>query len=214
MEKFCLNWDDFESNIKEYFRELRDDQNYFDVTLATDDGHAIEAHKIILSAGSKFFSNILRQTKHPSPFIYLKGINKVELEYVLDFLYNGEAFMAQEELNDFLQIAQELQVKGLQNNKEDEDNQNNEVEFVSVKLEEIEPNAGKPEETVIQESMSDSLEELIYDDRVAKEEDKGKNINIKLDFQIYQMIEKNEGLWKCKVCRKTSNKKYIVKQHA
>merc|ERR1719186_2238816 len=84
MEKFCLRWNEFETNIRESFRELREEQNHFDVTLATDDGHQIEAHKIILSAGSNFFSKILRQTKHSSPFIYLKGINRVELEYVID----------------------------------------------------------------------------------------------------------------------------------
>ena len=63
MEKFCLKWNDFENNIRDSFRELRKDQDNFDVTLATDDGHTIQSHKIILSAGSKFFSNILRQTK-------------------------------------------------------------------------------------------------------------------------------------------------------
>ena len=85
MEKFCLKWNEFETNIRESFRELREEQNHFDVTLASDDGHQIEAHKIILSAGSQFFSDILRKTKHPSPFIFLKGINRVELEYVVDF---------------------------------------------------------------------------------------------------------------------------------
>ena len=65
MEKLCLKWNDFETNIRESFRELREDQNHFDVTLATDDGHTLDAHKIILSAGSQFFSNILRKTKHP-----------------------------------------------------------------------------------------------------------------------------------------------------
>ena len=65
MEKICLKWNDFEKNIRESYLQLREDQNYFDVTLATDDGHTIEAHKIILSAGSQFFNNILKQNKHP-----------------------------------------------------------------------------------------------------------------------------------------------------
>ena len=54
MEKFCLKWNDFETNIRTSFRELREDQDYFDVTLATDDGHTIDAHRIILIAGSNF----------------------------------------------------------------------------------------------------------------------------------------------------------------
>ena len=121
MEKFCLKWNDFETNVRESFRELREDRNHFDVTLACDDGLQIQAHKIILSAGSKLFNDIFRQSKHPSPFIYLKGIGRPELEHILDFLYNGEAFVAQEELDKFLGTAQELKVKGLQNNEEERD---------------------------------------------------------------------------------------------
>ena len=36
-EKFCLRWNDFESNINVAFRELREDKDFFDVTLACDD---------------------------------------------------------------------------------------------------------------------------------------------------------------------------------
>ena len=46
--------------------------------------------------------------------IYLKGISSAELDHVTDFLYNGEAFVTHQELKQFLETAQELQVKGLQ----------------------------------------------------------------------------------------------------
>ena len=88
MGQFCLRWNEFERNIRETFRELKEEKTQFDVTLACDDDHQIEAHKIILSAGSQFFSNILRKSKHPNPFIYLKGIKRVQLEYIIEFLYN------------------------------------------------------------------------------------------------------------------------------
>ena len=120
MEKFCLKWKEFETNIRESFKELRKEQIHFDVTLACDDHHQIQAHKIILSAGSTFFSEIFTNIKHQSPFIYLKGIKRVELEHVIDFLYNGEANIGQEELNNFLETAQELGVKGLLSNGKDE----------------------------------------------------------------------------------------------
>ena len=70
-DKFCLKWSHFETNIRQSFKELREDQNQFDVTLATDDGYQIQAHKIILSAGSLFFGKIFAKTHHPHPFIYL-----------------------------------------------------------------------------------------------------------------------------------------------
>merc|ERR1712004_734418 len=53
-EKFCLRWNDFESNISVAFRELREEKDFFDVTLACDDSQ-VQAHKVILSACSPFF---------------------------------------------------------------------------------------------------------------------------------------------------------------
>ena len=54
-EKFCLKWNDFESNISSAFREIRTDGELFDVTLATEDEEHLQAHKVILAACSGFF---------------------------------------------------------------------------------------------------------------------------------------------------------------
>jgi hypothetical protein len=54
-EKFCLRWNDFESNISGAFRELREEKDFFDVTLACDDEDHVDAHRVILSACSPFF---------------------------------------------------------------------------------------------------------------------------------------------------------------
>ena len=111
-EKFCLRWNDFESNISIAFQELRDDKDFFDVTLACDD-EQIQAHKMILSACSPFFRTILRRNPHPHPLLYLKGVKYTDLQSVLNFMYHGEVNVAQEELNSFLTVAEDLQVKGL-----------------------------------------------------------------------------------------------------
>ena len=44
-EKFCLRWNDFEANISGAFRELREDKDFFDVTLACED-EQLQAHKV------------------------------------------------------------------------------------------------------------------------------------------------------------------------
>jgi len=117
-EKFCLRWNDFESNISVAFRELREEKDFFDVTLACEDNQ-IQAHKVILSACSPFFRNVLRRNPHQHPLLYLKGVKYSELTSVLNFMYMGEVNVAQEELNSFLSVAEDLRVKGLtQNNSE------------------------------------------------------------------------------------------------
>merc|ERR1719153_746660 len=114
LDKFFLNWDGYDANCREYFRKIRDDQRIFDVTLVTDDAQHIQAHKIILSAGSNFFSDIFLKSNQTNMLIYLKGINSVQLEHLLDFIYNGEASVGEEELKEFLETGKELQVKGFE----------------------------------------------------------------------------------------------------
>lgn len=111
-EKFCLKWNEFESNVSTAFRELRDDRDFFDVTLACD-GNQLEAHKVILSACSPFFRGVLKRNPHAHPLLYLKGIKYEDVLAVLNFMYHGEVNIAQDELNSFLAVAEDLQVKGL-----------------------------------------------------------------------------------------------------
>lgn len=88
-EKFCLKWNDFESNISGAFRELRDEKDFFDVTLACDENQ-IKAHKVIISACSPFFRQVLRQNPHQHPLLYMRGVNFTDLQSVLTFMYQGE----------------------------------------------------------------------------------------------------------------------------
>jgi len=129
-EKFCLRWNDFESNISGAFRELREDKDFFDVTLACDDDQ-IQAHKVILSACSPFFRQILKRNKHDHPLLYMKGVRYIDLVSVLNFMYHGEVNIAQEELNSFLATAEDLQVKGLTQNNSDKQHK---VEIPKPKL--------------------------------------------------------------------------------
>jgi len=131
-EKFCLRWNDFESNISSAFRELRDDKDFFDITLACDD-EQIQAHKVILSACSPFFRNILRRNPHQHPLLYLKGVKYTDLQSVLNFMYHGEVNVAQDELNSFLAVAEDLRVKGLTQNQSQRENPSHESRKPSSK---------------------------------------------------------------------------------
>ena len=118
-DKLCLKWNDYQDNVNSAFGSLRKDKDFADVTLACEDGQQIEAHKVILAASSPFFQNLLKKNKHPHPLIYMKGIKHEILLAVVDFLYLGEANVFQESLDSFLEIAEELRLKGLMGQTED-----------------------------------------------------------------------------------------------
>ena len=125
-EKLCLQWNDFQDNVRSAFGNLREGSDFADVTLACEDGHQIEAHKVILAASSPFFQAILQRNKHSHPLIYMRGVKSVDLVAMVDFLYFGEANVYQENLDSFLAIAEELQLKGLKGS--DNQKQTNETE--------------------------------------------------------------------------------------
>lgn len=115
-EKFCLKWNDFESNISSAFCELRNDAELFDVTLACEDDEQMPAHKLVLSACSTFFRSVLRRCggqQNQQLMLYLRGVTARDMSCVLEFMYHGEVSVAQDDLNTFLQVAEDLKVKGL-----------------------------------------------------------------------------------------------------
>merc|ERR1711879_943073 len=116
-EKLCLQWNDFKENVSLAFGDLRQDKEFTDVTLACEDGQQVEAHKVGLVASSPFFLNFLKRNKHPHPFIYMRGVTTENLKAMVEG--HGEANVYQENLDSFLALAEELQLKGLRGNQTD-----------------------------------------------------------------------------------------------
>ena len=233
MEEFCLKWRGFHANYREYFKRLRDNQRFFDVTLATDDGRHIQAHKIILSAGSDFFDDIFMKSNHGNNMlVYLKGISSLHLEHVTDFIYRGETFVAEEQMQHFLKTARELHVKGLmdevqweeendmaeQNNIQQNQfrkNLDNEKDACEVRtISEMENRNESKGESFNQEnfhSKEDTPVPVEHDGTIIDLVDAS---NDELDYKIEEIIEKIEGVWKCKMCGKTKTHKSHMKDHA
>ena len=107
---FILNG--FEGNAKIYWQELQTEKDFYDVTLACDDKQ-IKTHKLILSSFSPILKNILKLNQSPHPVIYLRRVKFQNLQNLLDFMYQGETNVAKKDLTNFLELAEDLNVRGL-----------------------------------------------------------------------------------------------------
>ena len=130
-EKLCLQWNDFKENITFSFKVLRDDKEFTDVTLACEDDQQIEVHKTVLVTSSPFFMDLLKRHKHSHPLIYMRGIKSNLLVTILDFLYQGEANVLQDDLDSFLALADEFKLKGLTSDSRCEEEQEEEFQKIS-----------------------------------------------------------------------------------
>ena len=75
---FFLRWDQHEENRTSTLRSLWKNEDFLDVTIACDDDQ-IDAHKVILSAASPFFQNILKRNPQSHPLLYLRGTRKNDI---------------------------------------------------------------------------------------------------------------------------------------
>jgi len=228
-------------NFQESLKDLRDNDNFLDVTLVCDDDIQIKAHKNILSVSSNFFRNVLRKNPHPHPLIYLKGVEHSDLLAMVEFMYSGKVEIAHANLDRFLTSAQDLKVKGLFNMQDSSDKNRAKVLDLSKKNEELR----KPEEQIYspivdKEAATEIIDEFemtnLYDNMSPNEveelslstpnEDTSEVIKterfflkdspekINLNEKIVSLIEKKDMVWHCTVCGKTTAKKERIKNHA
>ena len=221
MGKFCLEDNDFTINVRETFKNFRENRKLFDVTLATDDGQHLEAHKIILSTGSHFFNDIFMKSNHTNMLVYLKGISSNNLEHVVEFLYKGVTSIPAEELKEFLETGKELGVKGLQC-----DAQNSPSELSAEKRECKTPQRNEDGSDANNDSWdshelsavseNDTTESITVTGTVVKTEDIELQVktNEEIGNKIEQMIRKVSDGWNCNICGRISTTKQLIKSHA
>ena len=208
-EKFCLKWNDFQSTVSQSLGLLRREEDFFDVTLISEDQTQISAHKVVLAASSSFFKNIFKRNSHSHPLLYVGGVTASNLTFVLDYIYQGEVQILQDQLDGFLQAAQRLSVKGLMGEEPTAEN-----------------NTDHHEETQYfqEEAKLETYQENIGQ-RGVKEERRKSTINQRqverieihdideVNEKIKEMIEKVDGGFGCTVCGKVSTHLGSHKRH-
>ena len=123
-ERINLFWNEFERCTLDSFQLLKHSEEFTDVTLVCDGENQIRAHKVIISACSPFFKNILLRNPHPNPLIYLNGVNFNDLKALINFMYSGQAEIAQDDLDSFMKAGLDLAIRGLEERKPNADKRN------------------------------------------------------------------------------------------
>ena len=85
---------------------------YCDVTLLCE-GRSYPSHKLVLSACSEYFLQLLELAESEHPYIVITDINCKELEALLAYMYNGQVNVLQENIPALIKAAAYLKIKGL-----------------------------------------------------------------------------------------------------
>ena len=99
-------------------RDLREDEDFCDVTLVCEDNQQIPGHKVVLAASSPLLRAMLKSSQHSHPLLYFWGVKARDLARLVDFIYRGQVQVYQSDLEDFLNVAKMLKVKGVTEGRE------------------------------------------------------------------------------------------------
>ncbi|XP_037091258.1 broad-complex core protein isoforms 1/2/3/4/5-like, partial [Pollicipes pollicipes] len=111
-QKFCLKWDGFQGSVTSLFNSLRQKGELVDITLCCE-GEQLRAHRMMLSACSPYFRELLKGLPCQQMVIFLKDTSAADLRAVIEFMYKGSVNVAQSQLASFIKTAEMLQIRGL-----------------------------------------------------------------------------------------------------
>ena len=72
----------------------------------------MKSHSFRFTLFSRYFNSILRPNTTPHPIIFMRDVKFVEMKAILDFIYKGEAYVTQENIQGVLKTAEALKVTG------------------------------------------------------------------------------------------------------
>ena len=227
--KLLIKSKTFSCGVLSSFQELKDNKDFSDVTLVSDDEVEFFAHKLVLSSSSTFFKNILLKYTNPHPMLYLGGVTSSTVAKIIDFVYHGEVEVQEIEINSFLKVAAKFKLQGLE---DFDDNDRIEVlEKIKIKgndetennyrgLEDIDDNERIESEDEIKnndETETDYKKKIVQNfekiTSIKQEEIPGDTKISDIEEAINKLMAKFDGGYVCGVCKKVEKHKGHLMAH-
>ncbi|KAL0124993.1 hypothetical protein PUN28_004259 [Cardiocondyla obscurior] len=156
-QQFSLRWNNYLKHITCAFDTLRTDEDLVDVTLSCE-GKRIRAHKMLLSACSTYFRDLFKENPCQHPVIIFRNVKFDDLAALVDFMYQGEVNVVQEQLASFLTTAELLAVQGLTDGTGKDDNLiEDDIEIPNEPEVQLQNTSGKSMDNKIHKSPSSPM---------------------------------------------------------
>ncbi|CAG0883919.1 unnamed protein product [Darwinula stevensoni] len=134
--KYNLKWNTHHGETFASFETLRHREMFVDVTLSCN-GQFLKAHKLVLCAGSGYFERILNKDGTGIPTIHFYGIEIHLLKFLVEFMYCGEVEVPEMDLEKFIEVAENLEVKGLKGDKSKSSGSHNAVGGTTIPVSDV-----------------------------------------------------------------------------
>ena len=214
----------FTDHLIETNKNLYTNLDFADVTLVSDDLVSFEAHRHVLTASSTIFHSLLMKTSTSNnPLLFLKGINNLELRYLLEFVYIGSVQVPESKINTFLIVAQELKIKDIENYRMEDLNGASKTtsKLLEVEQEKVISDEDKDCDIFAADIKEEMNENESYNEDEQLVEAKTKDfvypVEVEADSNVKNQIEhsesKSRGHRRCKACGKKFKNDWTLRRH-
>ena len=102
----------FQKSASYIMKEMRDLEEFCDVTLVSEDRERIRAHRVVLASASTTFRDIFQSEEDNSEYqvIHMKGIKSVFMKAMVDLIYEGETRIQENKCEEFLNILEQYKL--------------------------------------------------------------------------------------------------------
>ena len=201
---------EFDAEKSQVINDIFNKSQLADVTLVNGQDE-FSAHKLVLASVSPVLRSIFEKNSS-SPLLFLRGTESRLIKSMLSFIYSGEASVELRDIDEFIKLGADLEVKGLNSKEEEEQSKRHFDSKIDEKYDQVEEE-GKSD--LINEIQKKVEEKPRYG--IVSEEDLLKLKNephIKsYEESLNQMfVMENEMLCKCLSCGLTKSRK-MIKRH-
>ncbi|XP_055710082.1 protein bric-a-brac 2-like isoform X2 [Phlebotomus papatasi] len=114
---YLMKWHNFQKNVSIQFERLREEEDLVDITFACE-GRQIRAHKLVLFACSPYFKQLLKSNPCKHPVFFMNDVKFEILKAILEYMYLGEVHVSNDNLKEFMRVAESLKIRGLSKDKD------------------------------------------------------------------------------------------------
>ena len=197
---------EFDSEKSKVINDIFNKSQLADVTLLNGRDE-FSAHKLILASVSPVLRSVFERSSQ-NPILFLRGTESRHIKSMLSFIYTGEASVEVRDIDEFIKLGSDLEIKGLDTTEEEKKQEIRKIDFVK----QIQQKFNEEEEKRIKKQRELSCDRP---SNVSQEElQKLKNDPYIKSYQdsVAQMFEMiNEMKYKCLSCGLEQSRKKIKK---
>jgi len=212
ISSYNLAWQGFTNCTTSAFKNLQEDEHFSDITLICEQNKKLKVHKIIISACSSFFRNILVDLPPGHLYLFVDGVGYEDLAAAIKFMYNGHTLVQKDNLDEFIKVCKKLEIEGLS----EPDMPTNTLEKDATrkrKKEKDSPKKKEYKEDSSEEDIGDMLEESMKEGEMLEESVKLEDDAQVPDFKYRRELIDGERKFICEICDYTSTYKAHLKNH-